>query len=79
MECPKPLFLGPKQGFPNIPYIQNIQNTFYSEYIEYIASKLNLYFCKKLVPTQILVKNLITITERRALQKRIINLFSYQV
>jgi len=44
-------FLGQKQGSLNYPYIHNIQNTFYSVNTEYIPSKSNLYFCKKLVPT----------------------------
>ncbi len=35
---------------PNIPYIQNNWNTFY---YGIMASKLNFYFCKKLIPTRI--------------------------
>ncbi len=49
-------FWGQKQGFLNIPNLQNFQNLFYSEFsknYEKMALKLNFYFHKKLVPTQI--------------------------
>ncbi len=76
--CHKTLFLGQKQAFPNIPNIWNILNTLfsvYTEYTEYIASKSNLYFHKKLVPTQILIQNLITSLEVRALISIVIKFF----
>ncbi len=52
-------FGGQKQGFPHIPNLWNIQNLFYSEFsknYEKMMSKSNFYFCKKLVPTQILTR-----------------------
>jgi len=39
----------------------------YTVYTEYIASKLNFYFRKILIPTLILIEYTITITERMAL------------
>jgi len=35
--------------------IQNMEYSKYSVYIKIIAPKLNFYFCKILVPTQILI------------------------
>jgi len=49
-------FWGQKQGFLNIPNLRNIRNLFYSKFsenYEKAMSKLNFYFHKKLIPTQI--------------------------
>jgi len=47
--------------------LQKTEYPEYSVYIKIIMSKSNFYFCKILIPTRILIKYTITITERRAL------------
>jgi len=53
----KTLFLGQKQGFPNIPNLRNILNLFYSEFsknYKNMTLKSNFYFWEKHVPTRII-------------------------
>jgi len=62
---------GSKNPVSNIPYIQNIQKWLISDTqnrYKNIANQSVLNFCKKLVPTWILIENSITISKCWALQ-----------